>query len=104
VPRPQEPQPETPVETLKPEEPRSGATLQTKPPNVEEAVRATMQRATNDLNRVDYRSLNADGRTQYDLAKSLLRQASDAIAKKNLVFAKSLADKAATLAAQLGPK
>ena len=58
-------------------------------------------RATADLNRVDYRALNADARTQYDTAKRFIRQAEDAVRAKNLVFAKNLADKAAALAAQL---
>ena len=61
-----------------------------------------MARAATDLNRIDYRVLNADARTQYDTAKRFIRQADDAIRSKNLVFAKSLADKAAVLAVQLG--
>ncbi len=63
-----------------------------------------MQRATTDLNRIDYRVLNTDARTQYDTAKSLIKQAESAVNSKNLVFAKSVADKAAALAAQLGGK
>jgi hypothetical protein len=50
---------------------------------------------------VDYRALNADARIQYDQAKRFVRQADDAIRTKNLVFAKNLAEKAATIAAQL---
>ena len=57
-----------------------------------------------DLSRIDYRLLNADAKTQYDTAKRFIRQADDAMRAKNLVFAKSLADKAAALAAQLGGK
>jgi len=66
----------------------------------ERAVRATMVRATADLNRIDYRVLNADARTQYDTAKRFIQQADDAIRGKNLVLAKNLADKAAAIAAQ----
>ena len=64
-------------------------------------VSTALQRANADLNRVDYRALNADARTQYDTAKRFVRQADDAIRTKNLVFAKNLAEKAATIAAQL---
>ena len=63
-----------------------------------------MTRAGVDLNRIDYRALNADARTQYDTAKRFIQQAADAIRAKNLPFAKNLADKAATLATQLGGK
>ena len=80
-------------------------TLQTTPATaegeVERAIRASLQRASADLGRIDYRALNADARTQYDTAKRFVRQAGDAIRTKNLVFAKNLAEKAATIAAQL---
>ena len=55
-----------------------------------------------ELNRIDYRVLNTDARSQYDTAKRFVQQAEDAIRMKNLPFAKNLADKAAALAAQLG--
>ena len=106
--KPEPPKPEPPpVEPPKPaEEPaKAPTTLQTTPAtaegDVERGIRASLQRATADLNRVDYRALNTDARTQYDTAKRFVRQADDALRMKNLVFAKNLADKAATLAAQL---
>jgi outer membrane biosynthesis protein TonB len=107
--KPEPPKPEPPpVEPPKPvvEEPaKPPTTLQTTPATaegeVERSIRAALQRATTDLNRVDYRALNADARTQYDTVKSFLRQADDAMRKKNLVFARLLADKAAVLASQL---
>ncbi len=109
--RPEPARPETTTETEAPraeEPPRPATTLQTTPPEaegeVERNIRSTMQRATNDLNRIDYRVLNSDARTQYDTAKSLIKQAETAVKSKNLVFAKSVADKAAALAAQLGGK
>jgi hypothetical protein len=112
------PRPEAPkVEPVKPEPPstepakpaeepiKPPATLQTTPAaaegEVERGIRASLQRATTDLNRIDYRVLNADARTQYDTAKRFVRQAEDNIRTKNLVFAKSIAEKAATIAAQL---
>lgn len=109
--RPAEPPKPEPaaVESPKPEEPPKPPTLlQTTPATadgeVERAIRATLTRATSDLNRVDAARLNADARTQYDTAKSFVRQADTAVRAKNLVFAKNLADKAAVLAAQLAPK
>ena len=60
-----------------------------------------MGRADGDLNRIDYRALNTDARTQYDTAKRFIEQAEEAIRMKNLLFAKNLADKAAVLATQL---
>ena len=81
------------------------ATLQTTPTGadgeVERTIRALLARATADLNRIDYRALNADARTQYDTAKRFVGQAQDALRAKNLLFAQNLADKAASLAAQL---
>jgi outer membrane biosynthesis protein TonB len=96
-----------PVEPPKPvdEPPKAPPTLQMAPATaegeLERSIRASLVRADADLSRVDYRALNADARTQYDTAKRFVRQAADAIRMKNLVFAKNLADKAATLAAQL---
>ena len=107
--RPEPPRPEPPpVEPPKPAEepPKTPATtLQTTPPTaegeMERGVRTALAKASADLNRVDYRALNTDARTQYDTAKRFIRQAEDAIRAKNLVFAKSVADKALVLAAQL---
>src|SRR5262249_8436239 len=65
-------------------------------------VRTMLTQATNDLNRINYQALNADGRTQYDTAKAFVRQAEDALRAKNLPFASNLADKAAAMAGQLG--
>ncbi|HMD35667.1 MAG TPA: hypothetical protein VKH42_11895 [Vicinamibacterales bacterium] len=104
-PKPETPKPEAPPETPKVEEPHPAPPLQTAPATVEgeseRTIRATIQRATADLSHIDYRALNVDGRAQYDQAKRLMRQADDAIREKNLVFARSVADKAATIAAQL---
>ncbi len=88
---PPKPEP-VPVEPPKPaEEPPKPPTLQTTPATVEgeveRGIRASLQRATADLNRVDYRALNADARTQYDTAKRFVTQADDAIRTKNLVYA-----------------
>ena len=105
-------QPESPpVEAPKPvEEPPKppAATLETTPAaeagQVETVIRTELVRATADLNRIDYRALNAEARVQYDTAKRFISQAQEALRAKNLVFARSLADKAAALAAQLAGK
>jgi hypothetical protein len=108
-PRPAEPKPEPPTGPAKPAEeapkPPPPNTLQTTPATaegeLERGVRATITRASNELNRIDYRVLNADAKLQYDSAKRFIRQADEAVKAKNLVFAKTLADKAATIADQL---
>jgi len=105
-----EPKPETtPPETPKPpaaeEPPRAAPPLQTTPAEevgeLENAVRTLMSKAQQDLNRVDYQSLNSEAKNQYEVAKSFIRQADDAIRVKNLEFARTVADKAAVIAAQL---
>lgn len=100
-----EPRPEPVVEVKPVEEPRPTTTLQTTSTNreadLERGVRAMLQSATADLNRVDYRRLNTDVQLQYDTAKSFVRQAEEALKSKNLVFAQTMAEKAATLASQL---
>jgi hypothetical protein len=92
-----------------PEEVRSPATtLQTTPADregeLERRIRASLKTAADVLNRVDYRKLNADVQSQYDTAKSFMRQAEDALKTKNLVFAQTMADKAVALAGQLAPR
>jgi hypothetical protein len=67
----------------------------------ERNVRDLLSRATRDLNRVDYGKLSADGRTQYEQSKRFSQQAEAALKDRNYVFAATLADKAATLAAEL---
>jgi hypothetical protein len=104
VPKAAEEPPKTPPPAVAATPP--APTLQTTPAAeqgvVERAIRATMARASADLNRIDYRALNANARTQYDTAKRFIQQADDAIRMKNLPFAKNLADKALALAVQLG--
>jgi len=107
-PKPPEPPPadvvKVPEEAPKPAPPP--ATLQTassqREVEVERRVRTMLTQATNDLSRINYQALSADGRTQYDTAKGFVRQAEEALRAKNLPFASNLADKAAALAGQLG--
>ena len=60
-----------------------------------------LKKATTDLNRVDYKKLSDDGKVQYDQSKRFNDQAQQAIKERNIVFALTLAEKAATLAAEL---
>jgi outer membrane biosynthesis protein TonB len=106
-PRPAQPAPpETPAE-VKPEEltPRPAPTLQTTPTQREEElerrIKGMLGQAMTDLNRINYQNLSSDGRSQYDLAKRFVSQAEEALKAKNLAFASTVAEKAATLAMQL---
>jgi hypothetical protein len=67
----------------------------------ERSVRDLLTRASRDLNRVDYMRLSTDSRAQYEQSKRFSEQAEQALKERNLIFAATLADKAATLAAEL---
>jgi hypothetical protein len=90
----------TPVET-----PRSPRELRPVPSadaaDEERRVTELIARAMKDLSRVDYRALSPEGRAQYDQSKRFADQAELAVQDRNLPFAQTLADKAATLAAGL---
>ena len=58
-------------------------------------------RAAADLNRVHYQALGDDRKINYEEAKVYLKQAEDALRDKNLLFARTVADKAERIAAQL---
>lgn len=73
----------------------------TKEAQVERGIQELLARASANLNRVSYRSLNVAARTQYDQARRFISQALDALREKNLAYAMNLADKANTLAGQL---
>lgn len=68
---------------------------------VEKQARTLLQQATRNLERIDYRSLTADGRAEFDTATRFVRQAMTALQEKDVTFAEQLARKAATLAARL---
>lgn len=67
----------------------------------EQSVRGLLARAARDLGRVDYQMLDADGKAQYDTARRFMQQADEALKVRNVRFAGTLADKAATMAAVL---
>lgn len=67
----------------------------------ERAVRDTLARSMRDLGRVNVSRLSADGRAQFEQARRFSQQAEQALAARNFFFAATLADKAASLAADL---
>lgn len=101
-----EPRPAQPAATPPPPAVAEGTReLRTAPPAsgpaTDRGVRDVLTRANRDLARVDYGKLTTDGRAQYEQAKRFGQQAEEALKERNLVFAATLADKAATLAAEL---
>jgi hypothetical protein len=99
------PQPATPpavsAQPAPPAEPRDLRTASPTNAANERTVRDTLARAARDINRVDYGRLSAEGRAQYEQSKRFTVQAEEALKERNLIFAATLADKAATLAAEL---
>ena len=67
----------------------------------EKSVRAQLDKARNNLNQVSRDALSTDGKAHFDAARGFIRQADEALKVKNLIYAASLADKAATMAALL---
>ena len=88
-----QPAPEPPRE-LRPASPAADAAA-------ERESRDALARAARDLGRVDYGKLNPDARAQYDQSKRFVEQAQQALKDRNFVFAATLSDKAAALAAEL---
>jgi hypothetical protein len=86
-----------PVETRPAEPP---PTLRA-PGSAEKPIRDRLVVAHRDLARVDYSKLSVDGRSQYEQSKRFIEQAEQALTDQNFVFAQTLADKAAKLAAEL---
>jgi outer membrane biosynthesis protein TonB len=68
----------------------------------ETKARTLIARATNDLEkRVDFQRLSDEGKAQYNQSKRFRDQADQALKERNFLLAVTLADKAATLAAEL---
>ena len=103
---PAKPQPVAPVAVAPPAQPPTAEPRELTAPSPasganERSVRDLLTRASRDLNRVDYSRLSADSRAQYEQSKRFSEQAEQALKERNLIFAATLADKAATLAAEL---
>jgi type IV secretory pathway VirB10-like protein len=94
---PATPAPTDPPRDLRPNSPSGDAAA-------ERDARDKLARAARDLGRVDYGKLNADARSQYEQSKRFSEQAQQALKDRNFVFASTLADKAAALAAGLAPR
>jgi hypothetical protein len=88
------PPPETPTVRVAPAPTSTSAADERK-------VRELMGKASTDLARVDYKRLSNEGKAQYDQSKRYSEDAQAAIKEKNFVYALTLAEKAATLAAEL---
>lgn len=67
----------------------------------EKAIRDRLSQAATELGKVDYGKLSTSAREQYEQSRRFIQQAEQALKDQNLVFAGTLADKAATLAADL---
>jgi hypothetical protein len=95
---PAEPAPAPVAQVAPPEPPKELRSLDAA---AEQNVRDLLGRASRDLSRVDYQKLSMEGRAQYDQSKRFSDQADQALKERNTVFAATLADKAAVLAAEL---
>lgn len=117
APRPPERQETKPTDAQRPEEPAQAEeaaplapapVLQLAPTTEsnasEETIRQQLARATKDLSHVDYVALSADAKVQYDTAKRFMVLSDQAIKDRNFVFARTLADKAAVIAAVLSSR
>ena len=93
APAPASPPPATATRDLKAPSPANAAT--------ERSVRDLLARAAKDINQVDYNRLSVEGKSQYEQSKRFSIQAEQALRERNLIFASTLAEKAATLAAEL---
>jgi hypothetical protein len=107
APRPAEPRPQPPAAAAVPPPapaPTETRELRAAPSTTtatERTVRDLLARAARDLGRTDYRRLSAEGRETYDQSRRFSQQAQEALKERNVAFAMTLADKAATLAAEL---
>jgi hypothetical protein len=70
---------------------------------LEQRAQASITQVEQELNRIQasVQQLPANARAQYDAARGFVRSAKDALRVKNVVLARELADKAASLASQL---
>jgi hypothetical protein len=97
-------QPETPPDPATPPVPAPVPPLRqgtVDGPELERQVRDTLERASKILASINPLGLNEERRTNYDYAKNFIKQSDDAIKASNLSLAKSLADRAETIAKSL---
>jgi hypothetical protein len=110
-----EPPPESskPLETPSGQPSPSAANAEAAPPpllrtqdsaddaTVAKSVQETLQRAQQNLDKVNYQALNPGAKAQHDTARRFIAQAQDALKSRRLDFARYLADKADRLSASL---
>jgi len=110
APRPAAAPPARRAETPPPTQPAAASQPPTEAPAVraapagsanETSVRALIKKAGEDLLLVDYKKLSKEGQGQYDQSKRFSDEAQQAIKVRNFPYAMTLAEKAATLAAEL---
>jgi hypothetical protein len=70
-------------------------------PEMTRQISGTIERANKMLGSLNIQTLNGDRRANYDNAKSFIKQAEEALKVNNLISAKSLADRAETIARAL---
>ena len=103
--RPREPVAEPPPAPETPPETTPAPALQLASPgtsgHAEQTVKQQLVKAESDLGQVQRQTLSVDAQAQFDTAKRFIDLANQAIRDKNLVFAQTLADKAAVIAALL---
>jgi hypothetical protein len=69
--------------------------------SVAKSVQETLLRAQQNLDKVNYQSLNPGAKAQHDTARRFIAQAQDALKSRRFEFARYLADKADRLSASL---
>ena len=103
--KPETKKPETPPVAESAAAPPQPAVLQAAPAatqtEMERRTRDQLAQAATDLGRVRLNTLDRDAREQFDTAHRFLQRARLALAERNFVYAQTLADKAATIAADL---
>jgi type IV secretory pathway VirB10-like protein len=101
----QEPRAEAPAAAPAPQPPPETPSVRATPAasvDDERRVRTLLAKAADDLGkRVDYKKLSDEGKAQYNQSKRFSDQALQALKERNFVYALTLAEKAATLAAEL---
>ena len=99
--------PDAPAEAAKPPNgqetaPAPAPTLEMQPGDRGDAgVRQQLGKAAEDLQKVNYAGLSNDLKVQYDTAKRFITLGEQALREQNVVFAATLADKAAAIATLL---
>jgi hypothetical protein len=103
----QKPEPQPPAEPPLPQAAQPEPAVATPAPTLrapgsaEKPIRDRVSSAQRDLSKVDYAKLTEEGKSQYDQSKRFIQQAEQALKEQNFVFAQTLADKAAQIAAEL---